>query len=171
MKRDVVKDYINNPDLGVDERVNGILNEHSRAIGAHLSRISDLEAKNQELQGIVDSRQDYESVQNELATLRAEKADREMTDRFNTVVGNKKFKNAFTFDGVKKGFAEAVALEENQGKTDEEIWADYSKDKENEWFDSPYRVSMTPSAGRVNVDDNPQSYIAEKFKNNPWYGK
>ncbi|MBR2906818.1 MAG: hypothetical protein IKC26_02080 [Clostridia bacterium] len=184
MKRDDIRNILNNADLDLEAKIDAVLNMRGSELGelenarstireleAARSQIDALTKQNGELQGTVDSHKDYDDMKNELSILRTEKSDREMTDRFTAVVGTNKFKNTFTSDGVKKAFVDAVALEENQGKTDEEIYKAISEGKESEWYESPYRVSMTPSAGRVDVPTSEDAYFEEKYGKNPFFKK
>lgn len=174
MKREDIGIILDNAELDREAKIDAVLNMRGselNELATARSTIETLTTRNGELQGIVDSRKDYDDLKNELSILRTEKSDREMTDRFNTVVGNNKFKNTFTSDGVKKAFADAVALEENRGKTDEEIYQSISEGKEAEWYESPYRVSMTPSSGRVDMPTSDQAYFEEKYGKNPFFKK
>lgn len=174
MKREDIGNILDNAELDREAKIDAVLNMRGselNELASARSTIESLTSRNGELQGIVDSRKDYDDMKNELSILRTEKSDREMTDRFTAVVGNNKFKNTFTSDGVKKAFADAVALEENQGKTDEEIYKAISEGKESEWYESPYRVSMTPSAGRVDMPTSEDAYFEEKYGKNPFFKK
>ena len=171
LNRKTITDILNNADLDDPGKVDAILNARGEEISAANARYTALEQQYNDAVAAGAARQDYDAVVQERDTLRAEKADREMTDRFNAVVGTNKFKNTFTADGVRKLFADAVALPENEGKTDADIFASISKDKEAEWYESTVHVSMTPSAGRIVPPDGAKAYVESEFKNNPWYGE
>lgn len=165
MKREEIDSILKNEELDNSGKINAILNLRGSEVNAENKRYTELETKYN------DAFKDYDAVLQERDTLRAEKADRAMSDRFTAVVGGKKFVNTFTADGVKKAFSDALALPENEGKTDEEIYKSLSDGKEAEWYESPVRVRMTPAAGKVDAPNQREAYLDEKYANNPFYKK
>ena len=171
MKREEIDSILKNADLDDGGKIDAILNLRGAEVNAANKRYSDLEGKYNDAVAAGESHKDYDAIKAEVETLRAEKADRAMSDRFTAVVGGKKFVNTFTADGVKKAFSDALALPENEGKTDEEIYASISDGKEAEWYESPVRVRMTPAAGKVDAPNQREAYLDEKYANNPFYKK
>ena len=171
MKREKIDQILNNADLDNAAKIDAILNIRGEEVNAHNARYKQLEDDYNALVASSEAHKDYDAIKAEVETLRAEKADRAMSDRFNAVVGGKKFLNTYTADGVKKAFVDALALEENKGKTDAEIFAKLEEGKGPEWYGSSVRFSMTPSAGHIETPNNAEDYVSAKHENNPWYGK
>lgn len=169
MKREEIEAILNDSETDVAGKVNKILNLRGEELKAEKARYEALESKYNTAVADVDKFKDYEAVLKERDTLLAEKAGRAMTDRFKAVVGDRKFLNTFTADGVRKAFVEATANPEYSGKTDEEIYKAISDGKEAEWYQGSVRVNMTPSAGRVNLPDPGQAYLDEKYANSKFY--
>ena len=171
MKREEIDQILNNADLDNAAKIDAILNIRGTEVNAHNARYKQLEDAHNALVASSEAHKDYDAIKAEVETLRAEKADRAMSDRFNAVVGGKKFLNTYTAEGVKKAFVDALALEENKGKTDADVFAVLEKDHESEWYGSSVTVRMTPGAGRINAPGSIDSFLDEKYANNPFYKK
>lgn len=169
MKREEIEAILNESDTDIGGKVTKILNLRGEELRADKARYEALETKYNTAVADMGKIKDYDAVLKERDDLLAEKADRAMTDRFNAVVGDRKFLNTFTADGVRKAFVEATANPDYAGKTDEEIYSAISDGKEAEWYQGTVRVNMTPSAGRVNLPDPGQAYLDEKYANSKFY--
>lgn len=171
MNRKEIEAILNESDTDIGGKVTKILNLRGEAMESDKKRYEELESKYNTAVADMDKFKDYDAVLKERDDLRAEKADRAMTDRFNAVVGDRKFVNTFTAEGVRKAFVDATAKPEYEGKTDEEIYTAISDGKEAEWYQGTVRVNMTPSAGRVNLPDPGQAYLDEKYATSKFYEK
>lgn len=171
MKREEIDSILKNAELDDSGKIDAILNLRGAEVNAANKRYTDLETRYNEAATKLEDFKDYDAVLQERDTLRAEKAERVMSDRFAAVVGNKKFLNTYTADGVRKAFSDAVALPENEGKTDAEIFAKLEEGKGPEWYGSSVQFSMTPSAGHIETPNDAEDYVSAKHENNPWYGK
>ncbi len=101
----------------------------------------EIKKRAEELQKIIDDRR----VQDEKE---AKTADIE--SRFAAVVGDAKFLNGYTRKGIFDSFCEAVQSDKNQGRADNEIFEEITKDSENlfaEPCDTPAVVASTMGFG------------------------
>ena len=171
MNRDDVRAILDNSELDRDAMVIALMELNGADINGWRAKYDTLKTQYQTALSERDSRADYDAIVQERDTLLAEKADRAMTDRFSAVIGGRKFVNTYTADGVRKSFADAVALPENEGKTDEEIYASIADGNEAAWFENPVKVSMTPSAGKIDAPDELTAYMDQKYAGNPFYKK
>lgn len=81
----------------------------------------DLEAKIAELQGTIDA----QKADDEKARQRAE-----LTRRFDAAADTKEFANDYTKSGLLDEFSKALEAEENKGKSDADVFAALTKDRE-----------------------------------------
>lgn len=168
MNREELDTILNNADLDNGGKIDAILTARGKEMSDADARYAAMKAKYDKAVSDTAYHKDYDVVLQERDTLRAEKADREMSDRFTAVVGENKFKNTFTADGVRKLFSDALALPENEGKTDEDVYASISNGKEAEWYENPVKISMMPSAGRIETPTSFEAYLDEVYANNPF---
>lgn len=169
MKREEVLKIINDSELDEKGKLDKIMDLHGAGIESIKKTVDDARA-------LYEARSDYEDLKSqrdnllaERDNLLAEKNDRVFTDRFTAAVGENKFKNSFTFEGVKQLFKEASDKPENKDKPDSEIFKIITDGKENEYFENPVKISMTPAAGKINLPTNEKAFLDEKFKDSPWY--
>ncbi len=95
----------------------------------------------EELQKIIDDRRIRDEELAKTADLES---------RFTAVVGDAKFLNGFTRNGIFDTFCQAVQNSENQGKADSEIFGEITKDAENLFatpVDTPAVVASTMGFG------------------------
>lgn len=131
------------------------------------SKISEYETKINELQ---TSSGDAEKFKTELETLQkkisdekeaAEKAAREAKEheefqnRFNSVVGDQKWRDELTGNAVFNEFRKALGDETNKGKGDKDILDSLVKDKN--YFDNPNKPGDMPGMGNVSMTDVEES--------------
>jgi hypothetical protein len=164
MKREEIEAILNDAELDTAAKVDAILNKRGAEVSAEKTRYQALETKYNDAVTAAESYKDYDALKTEVETLRAEKADREMGDRFSTVVDGKKFVNTYTADGVRKAFIDALALPENEGKTDAEVYASISADgKDAGWYAGTVKFSTTPPSGQVKTPTSFEAYIDELY--------
>ena len=173
MKRDEIKTLI--PEI-TDEQLNEVMRingeDINKAKGDTKKLEGDLETARNDLKTAQDTiktleenKGDLEKVQKELDTYKdAEKKRKEaedvaaahkaISDRFDGCVGDKKFINDFTREGVLNEFKAALEAEENKGKGDSEIYEALTKDREG-IFSSPNTISnMSGMGGDVHMTDD-----------------
>lgn len=170
MKRDEVKALI--PEV-TDEQLKALLDINTADIGRAKGDFEDLQVKynvetktraalEAEIQTLKDESKDSENLKIELAKLQKEITDRAeeekqaildkaFADRFSAIIGEKKFINEFTQGGVLNEFKAALADKANQGKSDADIFATITKDREG-LFVNPNTVITTPGTnGKVTL--------------------
>ena len=165
MKRDEVKTLI--PEI-TDEQLKSLLDINTADIGkakgdfdgikskydAEIKARTDLEAEVKTLKGSTKNATEMEAklakLQKEIDDrTEAEKQaiiDKAMSERFTGTIGDKKFINEFTQGGVLNEFKAALADKANQGKSDADIFAAITKDREG-LFSNPNPITTTPGAG------------------------
>lgn len=169
MKREEVLSILTNSELDENGKLEQIMGLHGAGIESVKIKYENLEKTINDARATYESRNDYDDLKNQRDALLAEKNDRLFTDRFTAAVGENKFKNSFTFEGVKQLFKEASENPENKDKTDSEIFKIITEGKENEYFENPVKISMTPSVGKISVPSSEKAFLDEKFKDSPWY--
>lgn len=151
-----------------DEQIDEIMTDHGAVVNAAKSGKDALEAENATLKGQLANVADYDAMKAELETfrngqpaidreleeLRGYKKGREYGDRFTAAVGEKKWVNDVTRDHVFGLFSAAVDDTANEGKTDEELFAQITDGKDREWFASKYNIVMTPSQSIKDAKDD-----------------
>jgi hypothetical protein len=169
MKRDEIKSVLENEELDTSAKIDAILNMRKDAVAREERRYNELQQRYDTDTETFNNRADYDAIREERDALLAEKADREFSERFLKVVGGKQFVNSYTADGVKRAFTEALALPDNKGKTDAEIYKTIADGNEAAWFKSSVTLNMTPSAGGIDTADETRAYLDAKYANNPFY--
>ena len=158
MKRDEIRGII--PDI-TDEALDKIMNLNGDDINAAKGDTKkledDLKAAQDTIKKLEENKGDIEKLQKELDDYKQAEADRKkaeeeaaankaISDRFDGCVGDKKFINDFTRNGILDEFKKALELEENKGKGDIEIYTSLTKDREGV-FSSPNTITGIPGAG------------------------
>lgn len=149
---------INSTDIGNAKRklendlatANNTLAERDRTIADLEKNKGDTEA----LQKIIDEYKtaDEERKANEAAA--AEQAA--LQARFDAVATDKKFINDFTRNGIAGEFKEALAKEENKGKSDAEIYAAVVKDRPG-IYENPNAPQPIPGMGNFTDDHSTET--------------
>lgn len=143
-------------ELGLtDEQIEAVMADHGKAVNAALDGKAALTAKVTELEGKLTEYADYsalkEEVENlragseELATLRAEKENREYGDRLTAAMNGRQFVNDVTRDHVFGKFVTAAKDPANNGKTDADLLTAAIGDKEADYIKSNVSITMTPT--------------------------
>ena len=142
-------------ELGLtDEQIEAVMADHGKAVNAALDGKAALTAKVTELEGKLTEYADYsalkEEVENlragseELATLRAEKENRDYGDRLTAAMNGRQFVNDVTRDHVFGKFVTAAKDPANNGKTDADLLIAAIGDKEADYIKSKVSITMTP---------------------------
>ena len=110
------------------------------------TQIKDLKEGADDAEGLKDKITDLEKqiADREEADKKAV-ADKAMDERFTAVIGENKFINDFTKNGVLNEFKVALEDEANAGKADADIYGAIVKDREG-LFENPNPLSGTPGA-------------------------
>lgn len=143
-------------ELGLtDEQIEAVMADHGKAVNAALDGKAALTAKVTELEGKLTEYADYsdlkEEVENlragseELATLRAEKENRDYGDRLTAAMNGRQFVNDVTRDHVFGKFVTAAKDPANNGKTDADLLTAAIGDKEADYIKSKVSITMTPT--------------------------
>lgn len=104
------------------------------------------------------ARSDAEAKAQELEALKA---------RFTPLRKDKTFINEGTEKWMFDEFSKAVALEENKGKSDADIYDAITKDKNI--YENPNQVFKSPKVGGSNSPKGDKAYMDEFYKGNPFY--
>lgn len=174
MKREDLKNII--PEI-TDDQIKAILDLRSGEIGKTGKEIDglkeQLKAKDEEIDGfktkIADLEKasgDNEELQKQLKDLQDQIAAREQADkeaetekalngRFDAAIGENKFINDFTRNGIFAEFKAALEAEENKGKSDADVYAALVKDR-NGIFENPNPVVTmgAPGGGNPAISDD-----------------
>lgn len=143
-------------ELGLtDEQIEAVMADHGKAVNAALDGKAALTARVTELEGKLTEYADYsalkEEVENlragseELATLRAEKENRDYGDRLTAAMNGRQFVNDVTRDHVFGKFVTAAKDPANNGKTDADLLTAAIGDKEADYIKSKVSITMTPT--------------------------
>lgn len=165
MKREELKNII--PDI-TDEQIKAILDLRSGEIGKTGKEIDGLKeqikAKDEEIDGFKTKIADLEKasgnneeLQKQLKELQDQIAAREQADkeaetekalngRFDAAIGENKFINDFTRNGIFAEFKAALDAEENKGKADADIFGAIIKDRDA-IFSNPNPITTTGAPG------------------------
>lgn len=128
-------------------------------------KITDYET---EIEGLRDSTGEAEKLKERVKELQktiddrkaadeAAEQDRKLSDRFGVAIGDAKFLNEFTKNGLFSEFKAAIADKSNEGKSDKEIYEGLIKDRDNLFLPKdgiPSVVSATGGVGTANNDSD-----------------
>lgn len=167
MKREELKNII--PEI-TDDQIDAILNLRSVEIGKSNKEVNDLKEQVEKLNkdiaeykgqiaDLEKSSGDTEELNKKIKELQdaidaREEADKEakaekaLSDRFDVLHGDKKYINDFTRNGVFAEFKAALEADEHKGKSDADIFATLTKDR-NGIFENPNPMSTmgNPNGG------------------------
>lgn len=165
MKRDELKSIL--PEI-TDEQITKVLDINTADIGKAKTDYTDLKTKydtevktrqelETEIQKLKGSAADADDLNKKIADLQKEIDDRKaadeqavkdkaMADRFGAAIGDKKFLNDFTQQGILEEFKVALSDKANTGKADADVFAAIVKDREG-IFANPNPIGGTPPAG------------------------
>lgn len=140
------------------------VSEHEKAVTARDNYKSQLDAANNTISELEKNKGDISALQAELDTYKQEKENREKAEqeaakdaalrtRFDKLHGERKYANDFTKNGVFAEFKEAVGKAENEGKSDADIFAALTKDRDG-IFTNPNPALDIYGAGNVEPLDS-----------------
>ena len=150
---------INSTDIGnAKKRLENELDTANNALAERDSTIAELEkakGDTETLQKIID---EYKAADEERKAAEKAAADEAaLAARFDAVATDKKFVNDFTRNGIVAEFKDALAKDENKGKSDTEIFAAMVKDRDG-IFVNPNAPQDIPGTGNIppvgTLDDN-----------------
>jgi flagellar basal body rod protein FlgC len=175
MKRNEVLAILENAELDNSAKLQQILDLNGASITARDQRIKALEEAAAGHSATLDAERekykDYDAILQERDKLKAEKEEKEFEGRFLQAMGKNKPKNDFTKKGLIDLFRSETQKAENQGKQDADIFAAMVKGKEAEYFDSPVRLSMTPTNPAIQTPTSTEAYLDAMYEKNPYYKK
>ena len=142
-------EYVKKGKLDKAEQENSRLQEQIENLQKSLEdKDSDSSSKLKELQDQIDGFKRQEEER---------KAEQRISERFDAVIGNNEFVNAFTENGVREAFKKAIA--ESVGKSDAEIYSSVVETL-GDVYKNPHKPADIPPMGR----DVDSALDAEKFK-------
>ncbi len=144
-----------------DEQLKSILDINTADIGKAKEPIAALQEQlntaNNTISELEKNKGDVTALQAEIDKFKQEKADREKAEqeaakdaaymaRFDKLHGERKYTNDFTKNGIFAEFKEALSKPENEGKSDADIFAAITKDRDG-IFTNPNPSIDIPGAG------------------------
>lgn len=127
------------------------------------SKTTDVDALNQRIKDYEKAEQDRKDAEDKA------KKTQQLKTRFDALKGDRTYLNEGTESWMFSEFQKAVADQNNASKSDSEIYENITKDKsiftpKNERF-------KNPSAGNSHHQTSDEAYLAEYYKNNPFFKK
>ena len=172
MKRDEIKAIF--PDA-TDDQITTLLNKHGAELEGWKTQYNTANDALTELQNkgnIDDVRAELETYKNKVADYEAATAkaaqEAELAKRFASAHGGKKFVNSYTEEGLLGAFKAEIAKPENQGKADADIYSAITKDRTDLYLNERQNPDV-PGAGAAEPPKNAEAYIADKYKDNPFF--
>jgi predicted nuclease with TOPRIM domain len=142
----MTRDQVRNIISGItDEQLQQILDINSADIGKAKEPIASLQqqltAANNTISELNKNKGDVDALQKKIDEYEQEKTNRENAEkeaqkdaaymaRFDKLHGDRKYTNDFTKNGVFAEFKEALGKPENEGKSDADIFASLTKDRD-----------------------------------------
>lgn len=163
---------INSTDIGNAKRkLESDLATANSTIADRDKTIADLEKNTGDtaaLQKIID---EYKAADEQRkADEAAAQARAALETRFNGVLGERKFANDYTRDGVFGEFEKTINADENKGKSDKEIFDALVNDDKG--VKPGIFATMNPGGQMRGMGGTPsgdQAYLDDFYKNNPFY--
>lgn len=163
MNREFLKSF----DL-TDEVIDKIMAENGNDIETAKGKATEykeqLDKANETIKSLEESKGNIEELQKQLDAYKeaeakrteaekAAQANAAMLSRFESVVGDGKFLNEFTKNGIFEEFKKAVSDEANKGKGDSEIYAAMIKDRDGIFVNPNAPKDITGSAHSIDVEE------------------
>lgn len=172
MKRDEIKAIF--PDA-TDDQITTLLNKHGAELEGWKTQYNTANDALTELQNkgnIDDVRAELETYKKKVTEYEqnAQKAAAEaaLAQRFASAHGGKKFVNSYTEQGLLGAFKAEIEKPENQGKADADIYSAITKDRTDLYVNERQNPDV-PGGGSAEPPKNAEAYIADKYKDNPFY--
>lgn len=148
------------------------LGDYEKQLSTANDTITDLKGKLQNAEKVdVEALQqkiaDYEQA--EQTRKQDEKAAKELQalkDRFAPLKGEHKYINEYTENAMFDEFKNALSLDENKGKSDSDIYATITKDKNI--YENPNQRLVIPPV-RTNGKHTDSEYMTQFYADNPYY--
>lgn len=153
---------INSADIGKAkadfETVKGQFDEAQKKITDYETEIEGLRDSTGEAEKLKERVKELQkTIDDRKAADEAAEQDRKLSDRFGAAIGEAKFLNEFTKNGLFSEFKAAIADKSNEGKSDKEIYEGLIKDRDNLFLPKdgiPSVVSATGGVDAVNNDSD-----------------
>ncbi|MBQ8288102.1 MAG: hypothetical protein IJX76_04940 [Clostridia bacterium] len=172
MKRDEIKAIF--PDA-TDDQITRTLNLYGTSVGDLRTQLGTATADLEALRGkgdidaIIKDRDDWKTkAEGYEADARNKAEEAELSKRFASAHGGKKFVNSYTEQGLLGEFKAEIAKPENQGKADADIYSALTKDRTDLYLNERQNPNV-PGAGAVMPPKDADAYIADKYKDNPFF--
>ncbi len=139
------------------------VSEHDKVVRARDDYKSQLDTANNTISELEKNKGDVASLQAQIDTYKQEKADREKAEqeaarnanllsRFEKLHGERTYTNDFTKNGVFAEFKEAIVKPENEGKSDADIFAAITKDRDGIFTNPNPGIDIPGMGGSDSVD-------------------
>lgn len=147
-----------------EKKINA-LNDQLTAANA---TIEDLRSKTGDVEALNQRLKDYEKAEQDRKDAEAKaKKTEELKARFDTLKGDRTYLNEGTENWMFSEFEKAVADQSNASKSDSEIYESITKDKN---IFTPKNERFTnPSAGSSKQQTSDEAFLADYYKNNPFF--
>ncbi len=162
----MTREQVSNIIEGIsEEQISKLLNINSADIGKAKGDFEKMKSQLTEAQSTISelekNKTDVEKMQEEINKYKQAEADRleaekqakveeELNKRFTAVIGEAKFVNELTKNGIFNEFKSALSDETNKGKGDSEIYTTLTKDRED-IFANPNKTNIN-MGGAGNID-------------------
>ena len=158
------------------------INEHNKKVEKLTEQvntandtITDLKSKLEDaskvdVKALQDKIKEFEDAETE--RVRKENALKEtdaLKARFSPLKGENKFLNEGTENWIFDEFKTALSLEENKGKSDADIYAIVTKDKNI--YENPNGRLKSPPVGNISSPSGAKAYMDDYYQGNPFYKK
>lgn len=158
------------------------VNEHNQKIDALTEQvntanttITDLkdrleDAEKVDVKALQDKIKEFEDADNDRRAKEAKAKELEaLKNRFAPLKGDNTFLNEGTENWIFGEFCNALALEENKGKSDADIFAAVTKDKNI--YTNPNQRLINPPVGTQRNPKGDKAYMDNFYADNPFYKK
>lgn len=149
-------------------KLDGQISTANTTISDLKSQLEDFKAV--DVKALQDKIKEFEDA--ETARRQKETAAKELEalkNRFAPLKGDKSFLNEGTENWIFNEFQSALTLDENKGKSDQEIYDAVIKDKNI--YENPNQIFKNPSAGKSNNSKGDSAYMEKFYADNPYFKK
>ncbi len=163
------------------------LNEHYIAVNEHTKKIDSLneqistandtitdlkgrleDAAKVDVKALQDKIKEFEDAENvRKQNETAAKEIEALKTRFSSLKGENKFLNEGTENWIFEEFKKAISLDENKSKSDADIYAAITKDKNI--YENPNRRLTSPKVGGSSTQKGDEAYLSKFYEGNPFY--
>lgn len=175
MKTEELEKLLENAEIDTKAKIAEIFKMNGIDVNAERTKYADLTAEYQKLKDASEQAQTkyatYDADMAELAEFRKTKAEKEFTDRFSSMLKERKPLNEFTEKGLSDLFK--TEIEKGDGRTDEQIFTALIEGKESSYF-APSETKPTitiQKASDVPIPTETKAYLDDKYASSPFYNK